>query len=82
MRHQSAQADVFRPAQTLEANAGDEAVFVRQRHHVGNRADGDEVGEAAADRFGISLQRAEQLKHHPHAGKLAGTGKRCPAGAG
>ena len=69
--HQSTQADVFRPAQTLEANAGDEAVFVRQRHHVGNRADGDEVGEAAADRFGISLQRAEQLEHHPHAGKLA-----------
>ena len=47
------------------------AVFAREGHDVGHRADGDEVAVVAQHLFVAALERAQQLERHAHARKPA-----------
>ena len=67
-----------RAAQPAEADRREHAVLLDQRHHVGDGADGDEVGVRAQRQrqvdelvAGVLEQRVRQLEGHADAGEVA-----------
>ena len=56
--NQRGQAGLRRLAQTLQAEAGDDAIFAEQGNHVRNRADGDDFQEGLEQSLGHAARPA------------------------